>query len=133
MGVEPTTYTMRTYRSSQLSYCPTKRYLIIYPSSGKKQARNRFFSENKSRSGEGDKLSPPGKVHCQGIGVRRGVRRRIALIRVLQQTFGSEKGPLSGCLGCADAVNFFSTFFVFELDFSGIGGKLNSIVLQMGY
>ena len=31
------------------------------------------------------------------------------------------------------AGNFFSTFFVFELDFSGIGGKLNSIVLQMGY
>ena len=30
MGVEPTTYTMRTYRSSQLSYCPTKNYLILY-------------------------------------------------------------------------------------------------------
>ena len=37
MGVEPTTYTMRTYRSSQLSYCPTKQYLLIYIGTGKIQ------------------------------------------------------------------------------------------------
>ena len=29
-GVEPSTYTMRTYRSSQLSYCPIKLYYVIY-------------------------------------------------------------------------------------------------------
>ena len=30
MRFELTTYTMRTYRSSQLSYCPVKSYPVIY-------------------------------------------------------------------------------------------------------
>ena len=43
MGVEPTTYTMRTYRSSQLSYCPTKTYQLIYTVTGKNQGGFLFF------------------------------------------------------------------------------------------
>ena len=47
----------------------------------------------------------------------------------------------TGCASAKDARlpgqggvrNFFSTFFGFELDFCRIGGKLNSVVLQMGY
>ena len=67
MGVEPTTYTMRTYRSSQLSYCPTKRYPIIYHFTGKKQAANRFFSKN-SRGGASDQLPSGRKESNPGVG-----------------------------------------------------------------
>ena len=49
MGVEPTTYTMRTYRSSQLSYCPTKRYQLIYTVTGKNQGGFLFFSKKAAR------------------------------------------------------------------------------------
>ena len=44
MGVEPTTYTMRTYRSSQLSYCPTKNYPILYTQFWKMQVELIIFS-----------------------------------------------------------------------------------------
>lgn len=43
MGVEPTTYTMRTYRSSQLSYCPNKKNILLYTRLSKKQAHFPFF------------------------------------------------------------------------------------------
>ena len=149
MGVEPTTYTMRTYRSSQLSYCPTKKYPIIYSFPGKKQARNRFFSKNS--------LDPrPGKPRCLG---RSGLSHRLlgqgaAVVVSRRRHFPVVRGGVCGTKyrdlrsdscgrrerliprmlpGQGGNRNFFSTFFGFELDFCRIGGKLNSIVLQMGY
>ena len=52
MGVEPTTYTMRTYRSSQLSYCPTLKTILDYTPVSEKSKWNFviFFTDSAQKT-----------------------------------------------------------------------------------
>ena len=65
MGVEPTTYTMRTYRSSQLSYCPTKNVPInIHRNRKKSRVLFFFFGSSHSCDDCKSKCNGPKRACC---------------------------------------------------------------------